>query len=65
MGDTCGKCGKPLVDVCPICGKEVETYSRIVGYLRPTRCWHEGKQQEFRDRVNYTFTKDQLDDESK
>jgi hypothetical protein len=27
-----------------------EVYSRIVGYLRPVQNWHQGKQQEFRDR---------------
>ena len=37
MSDTCHKCGKDLVDVCPICGGPVETYSRVVGYLRPIR----------------------------
>lgn len=30
-----------------------EVYSRIVGYFRPIRNWHVGKQQEARDRVNY------------
>jgi len=28
-----------------------ETYSRIVGYLRPVSNWNEGKQSEFKDRV--------------
>ena len=68
MGDTCGKCGKDLIDVCPECGEPVETYSRPCGYLRPTICWNDGKRQEFKDRVNFTFTKDQIekkDDESK
>lgn len=27
-----------------------EVYSRIVGYLRPVQNWHQGKQQEFRER---------------
>ncbi|MGD1997086.1 MAG: anaerobic ribonucleoside-triphosphate reductase [Anaerolineae bacterium] len=27
-----------------------EVYSRIVGYLRPVRNWHKGKQQEFAER---------------
>ncbi|MEA3308920.1 MAG: anaerobic ribonucleoside-triphosphate reductase [Chloroflexota bacterium] len=27
-----------------------EVYSRIVGYLRPTRNWNEGKQEEFKER---------------
>ena len=27
-----------------------EVYSRVVGYLRPVQNWHQGKQQEFRER---------------
>lgn len=33
-----------------IVGVPCEVYSRIVGYLRPVQNWHQGKQQEFRDR---------------
>ena len=33
--------------------KECEVYSRVCGYIRPTRQWHEGKQEEFKDRVDY------------
>lgn len=36
-----------------VCGKEMEVYSRIVGYFRPVSNWNKGKQQEFKDRVNY------------
>jgi hypothetical protein len=32
-----------------------EVYSRIVGYLRPTRNWNLAKKQEFKDRVTYKF----------
>ena len=28
-----------------------EVYSRVVGYLRPTKQWNMGKQQEFEDRT--------------
>ena len=38
---------------CAICGKETEVYSRVVGYFRPVRNWNEGKQEEFRQRVEY------------
>jgi ribonucleoside-triphosphate reductase len=55
MSDTCGKCGRDLIDVCPICHKSVETYSRVVGYLRPISTWNEGKQEEYRHRTDYTF----------
>jgi ribonucleoside-triphosphate reductase len=30
-----------------------ERYSRVVGYLRPVEQWNEGKQEEFRDRVEF------------
>jgi anaerobic ribonucleoside-triphosphate reductase len=52
--ECCPKCGKQKIDVCPICGKPVDVYSRVVGYLRPVHCWNEGKQAEFSDRVEYT-----------
>ena len=35
---------------CPVCGKKVEVYSRIVGYLRPVDQYNPGKQAEFRQR---------------
>lgn len=40
---------------CPKCTIEqpCEVYSRIVGYLRPVRQWHKGKQEEFRQRKEY------------
>ena len=30
-----------------------EVYSRIVGYLRPLQNWHDAKQLEFSERVEY------------
>lgn len=30
-----------------------EVYSRVVGYLRPVQQWNEGKQEEFKDRINF------------
>ncbi len=39
--------------VCPICGKETEIWSRVVGYLRPVRDFHQGKKREYADRVKY------------
>jgi ribonucleoside-triphosphate reductase len=38
---------------CPICQKQTEVYSRVVGYLRPVQNWHAGKQEEFRQRLEY------------
>ena len=49
----CDKCSRPLVPCCPICGKEVEVYSRVVGYFRPVSRWNKGKQEEYRDRKEY------------
>jgi anaerobic ribonucleoside-triphosphate reductase len=51
---TCSKCGRPLVNLCPDCGQEMDTYSRVVGYLRPTKLWNDGKQREFVDRKTFT-----------
>jgi len=43
--------------VCPKCQTETEIYSRVVGYLRPVRCWNDGKQQEFAQRRTYNPAK--------
>ncbi|MEM2878945.1 MAG: ribonucleoside triphosphate reductase, partial [Candidatus Hadarchaeales archaeon] len=40
--------------VCPSCGGSTEVYSRVVGYFRPVRNWNAGKQEEFRQRIEYT-----------
>ena len=53
--DRCHKCGAELQSVCPICGKPVEVYSRVVGYLRPTSTWNPGKQREFMDRKTFVL----------
>jgi len=39
--------------ICPQCGKKTEVYSRVVGYFRPVSNWNEGKQEEFRQRLEY------------
>ena len=39
---------------CPVDGKDTEVYSRIVGYYRPVQQWHIGKQEEFRQRKEYS-----------
>ncbi len=38
---------------CPECGEEAEVYTRVVGYYRPVSRWNLGKQQEYRERVEY------------
>ncbi len=42
---------------CPKCTikQPCEVYSRIVGYLRPVRQWNFGKQQEFKERKEYSM----------
>jgi len=40
-------------EICPICKKEVEVYSRITGYYRPVKNWNSGKKSEFKERKNY------------
>ena len=39
------------VDFCPICGKPIEKYQRITGYLRPVNNFNDGKKAEFDERV--------------
>jgi glucan biosynthesis protein len=39
------------------CGKQCEVYSRIVGYFRPVQNWNAGKQEEFKDRLEYSEQK--------
>lgn len=38
------------VDACPVCGKKVEKYQRITGYLRNVEYFNDGKQAEFNER---------------
>ncbi|MBQ7485027.1 MAG: ribonucleoside triphosphate reductase, partial [Oscillospiraceae bacterium] len=42
-------------NVCPICGKKTEVYSRITGYYRPVQNWNDGKAQEYKDRKVYNI----------
>ncbi|MDX9715098.1 MAG: ribonucleoside triphosphate reductase [Dissulfurispiraceae bacterium] len=38
---------------CPLCNRETEVYSRVVGYLRPLKQWNMGKKEEFDMRKEY------------
>jgi ribonucleoside-triphosphate reductase len=40
---------------CPVCGKPTEIYSRVVGYYRPVQNWNKGKQEEFKQRLEYVL----------
>ncbi|MBN1543886.1 hypothetical protein JW898_00310 [Candidatus Woesearchaeota archaeon] len=35
------------------CGMKCEVFSRVVGYMRPVQQWNKGKQEEFKDRVEF------------
>ena len=41
---------KEKVDNCPICGKKLDLYQRITGYLRKVEFFNDGKKSEFKDR---------------
>ena len=52
----CRKCGYSITGIhtkCPRCGKDMDIWSRIVGYYRPLRSWHEGRKYEFKTRIHY------------
>ena len=38
---------------CPTCGEEAEVYTRVVGYYRPVKRWNKGKQEEYKERMEY------------
>jgi len=40
---------------CPTCGEPTEVYSRVVGYYRPVQNWNKGKQEEFKQRLEYNL----------
>lgn len=42
-----------MAEESKICGKKCDVYSRVVGYYRPVQLWNEGKQEEFRQRLEY------------
>ncbi|MGB3366815.1 MAG: ribonucleoside triphosphate reductase [Acidaminobacteraceae bacterium] len=39
---------------CPICGKDTEVWSRVVGYHRPVSNWNDGKKGEYKDRLEFS-----------
>lgn len=41
---------KEKVEICPICGKKLDLYQRITGYLRKVEFFNDGKKSEFKDR---------------
>ena len=59
IGDKCPQCGAILIAGCDVegCHAPVETYSRVVGYLRPISHWNDGKAQEFLERREFLHQK--------
>ncbi|MBW6515116.1 MAG: ribonucleoside triphosphate reductase [Candidatus Cloacimonetes bacterium] len=45
------------VAICPQCEAKTEIYSRVTGYLRPVSQWNAGKQEEYKNRVNFKIKK--------
>jgi ribonucleoside-triphosphate reductase len=43
---------------CPECGSQCEVWSRVVGYYRPVQCWNDGKQEEFKDRIEFVHNQE-------
>jgi len=41
---------------CPSCGSKTEVFSRVVGYIRPVQHWNRGKQEEFKQRLEFKIT---------
>lgn len=39
---------------CPHCGKEAEVWTRVVGFHRPVQAWNKGKQEEYKDRQEFS-----------
>lgn len=35
------------------CDANTEVYSRVVGFMRPVQQWNKGKQEEFKERVEF------------
>lgn len=39
------------------CNEKCEVYSRVVGYMRPITLWNKGKQEEKKQRKDYSIGK--------
>ena len=66
--EDCGKIIKSPIDTCPCCGSQVlgvldshniTQYTRVIGYLRPTKAFGSDRQQEARNRI-YSDGKSQV-----
>ncbi|AKL94273.1 anaerobic ribonucleoside-triphosphate reductase NrdD [Clostridium aceticum] len=41
-------------EVCPECDRETEIWTRVVGFHRPVQAWNKGKQEEYKERQEYS-----------
>ena len=58
--EDCGKIIKRPIDTCPCCGSHnITQYTRVIGYLRPTKAFGRDRQQEARNRI-YSDGKSQV-----
>ena len=58
--EDCGKIIKRPIDTCPCCGSHnITQYTRVIGYLRPTKAFGSDRQQETRNRI-YSDGKSQV-----
>ena len=58
--EDCGKIIKRPIDTCPCCGSHnINQYTRVIGYLRPTKAFGSDRQQEARNRI-YSDGKSQV-----
>ena len=42
---------------CPECGSETEVWTRVVGFYRPVQNFNKGKQEEYKDRLEFVVEK--------
>lgn len=58
--EDCSKIIKSPIDTCPCCGSHnITQYTRVIGYLRPTKAFGSDRQQEARNRI-YSDGKSQV-----
>jgi ribonucleoside-triphosphate reductase len=58
--EDCGKIIKRPIDTCPCCGSHnITQYTRVIGYLRPTKAFGSDRQHEARNRI-YSDGKSQV-----
>jgi len=48
-----GKSTDEIMKIFNVHGTECEIYSRVVGFFRPVKMWNAGKQEEYKDRVEF------------